>query len=149
MRRVGLAAVACLWLAAPLGAQQERTSRFELTEQFIRETWLYPLRAVNVTVLGEGPVHNPTDDCEIHIGAELKDSTISELCEHRPRAAERLQGRAPFLSGQMAGVLRDSQRPGLCRGGLHPRLAGAPDRRIAAVESGPLHGTPPDAQPSV
>jgi hypothetical protein len=54
MRRLALVAAALLWLAVPIAAQ-EHTNRFELTEQFIRETWLYPLRAMNVTVLGEGP----------------------------------------------------------------------------------------------
>src|SRR5688572_27521587 len=79
MRQAAIAAAGFLWLVTPLGAQQEHTSRFELTEQFIRETWLHPLRTMNVTVLGEGPVHNATDDCEIHIGAELEDATISDF----------------------------------------------------------------------
>jgi hypothetical protein len=65
-------------VAAPLGAQ-EHTDRFELTEQFIRGTWVHPVRAMDVKVLGPGPVHNPTDDCELHIGAELHDPTISDF----------------------------------------------------------------------
>jgi len=77
MRRAGVAAALFLWLLTPLAAQ-EHSSRFELTEQFIRQTWLYPLRAMDVTVLGAGPVHVPNDDCEIHIGAELGDTTISD-----------------------------------------------------------------------
>lgn len=78
MRRAAIAAGVSLFLVVPLGAQ-EHTSRWELTEQFIRTMWLYPVRAMDVRVLGAGPVHNPTDDCEIHIGAELADETISDF----------------------------------------------------------------------
>src|SRR4051794_3241020 len=73
-----VAAVLCLGLAAPLWAQ-EHTSRWELTEQFIRDKWLHPIRAMDVRVLGAGPVHGPVDDCEVHIGAELGDATISDF----------------------------------------------------------------------
>lgn len=77
MRKAALATFA-LWLAVPLEAQ-EHTSRWELTERFIRDLWLHPIRSMNVTVLGPGPVHTPADDCEIHIGAELADQTISDF----------------------------------------------------------------------
>lgn len=50
-----------------------------MTESFIREMWLHPVPAMNVTVLGPGPVHGPGDDCEIHIGAEFEDATISDF----------------------------------------------------------------------
>jgi hypothetical protein len=78
MQRVAAAAAVFLWLAAPLGAQEYR-SRWELTESFMGEMWLHPVRAMNVTVLGPGPVHGPGDDCEIHIGAEFEDATISDF----------------------------------------------------------------------
>ena len=78
MRKPAVAAVVSLCLAAPLSAQ-EHTNRWELTEHFIRNMWLHPIRAMNVTVLGPGPVHTPTDDCEIHIGAALGDTTISDF----------------------------------------------------------------------
>jgi len=41
--------------------------------------WLHPVRDMNVTVLGPGPVHGPEDDCELHIGAELENQTISDF----------------------------------------------------------------------
>jgi hypothetical protein len=78
MRRSAVAAVVSLCAAAPLWAQ-EHTNRWELIEQFIRNVWLHPIRALEVTVLGPGPVHTPMDDCEIHIGAELGDTTISDF----------------------------------------------------------------------
>jgi hypothetical protein len=78
MRTAAIAAALSLWLATPLGAQ-EHTSRWELTESFIRGMWLHPVRAMDVTVLGPGPVHVPETDCEIHIGAELGDATISDF----------------------------------------------------------------------
>jgi hypothetical protein len=77
MRRLALTMIAAL-LAIPLEAQ-EHTSRWELTERFIRDVWLHPVRAVDVKILGPGPVHTPEADCEIHIGAELVDQTISDF----------------------------------------------------------------------
>ena len=71
-------AVASIWMVVPLGAQ-DHESRWELTEQFIRDTWLHPVRTIDVKVLGPGPVHGPSDDCEIHIGVELNDQTISDF----------------------------------------------------------------------
>jgi len=78
MRRLAAAVAVSLWLAAPLVAQ-EHTGRWELTESFIRDMWLHPVRDMNVTVLGPGPVHGPEDDCELHIGAELENQTISDF----------------------------------------------------------------------
>ena len=73
MRRAAPAAVAAVFLCVPAVLEaQQHTNRFELTEQFIREVWLHPVRAMNVKVLGPGPVHTPVNDCEIHIGAELQ-----------------------------------------------------------------------------
>lgn len=71
MRNAAVAAALFVCLPALVEAQQH-TNRFELTEQFIRDTWLHPLRAMDVTVLGPGPVHSEKDDCELHIGAELQ-----------------------------------------------------------------------------
>ena len=78
MRNTAVAAALFVCLPGLLEAQQH-TDRFELTEQFIRDTWVHPVRAMDVKVLGPGPVHNETDDCEIHIGAELHDPTISDF----------------------------------------------------------------------
>src|SRR4029450_5794570 len=78
MQRIATAAAVSLWLVAPLAAQ-EHTSRWELTESFIRDMWLHPVRDGNVPVRGPGPVHGPADDCELHIGAELEDTTISDF----------------------------------------------------------------------
>lgn len=77
-RGAALAAAALVCLPAFVEAQ-EHTNRFEFTEDFIRNTWLHPVRALNVTVLGPGPVHNAENDCEIHIGAELANTTISDF----------------------------------------------------------------------
>jgi hypothetical protein len=76
MRNAAVAAALFVCLPALLEAQQH-TDRFELTEQFIRDTWVHPVRAMDVKVLGPGPVHNEENDCELHIGAELHDPTIN------------------------------------------------------------------------
>jgi hypothetical protein len=62
-----------------LAQQPNHVSRWELTESFIRNVWLHPIRAMDVKLLGAGPVHVPDDDCEVHIGTELKDQTISDF----------------------------------------------------------------------
>src|SRR5207245_2856108 len=54
-------------------------SRFEMTEAFIRNEWRHPVRNLDVTILGAGPVHAAVDDCEIHVGAELADQSISDF----------------------------------------------------------------------
>src|SRR4051812_9119840 len=66
-----VAAAACFCTAASLAAQ-DHTNRFELTEQFIRDIWVHPIQAMDVTLLGPGPVHDETNDCELHIGAEMQ-----------------------------------------------------------------------------
>jgi hypothetical protein len=53
--------------------------RFEMTEPFIRDQWRHPVRSLNVVPQGAGPVHIPADDCEIHVGAELVDQSISDF----------------------------------------------------------------------
>ena len=55
------------------------TSRFEMTEPFIRNQWRHPVRPLDVVPQGAGPVHDPIDDCEIHVGAELVDQSISNF----------------------------------------------------------------------
>jgi hypothetical protein len=54
-------------------------SRFELTESFIRDQWRHPIRAIDVVPQGAGPVHDPVSDCEIHVGAQLVDQSISNF----------------------------------------------------------------------
>ena len=88
---LAMAAVALIWLVVPLRAQ-DHESRWELTEQFIRDTWLHPVCAIDVKVLGPGPVHGPSDDCEIHIGVELKDQTISDFANIVVEPPQCLQG---------------------------------------------------------
>jgi hypothetical protein len=44
MRYAGVAAAVFVCLPTFVDAQQ-RTNRFELTEQFIRDVWLHPVRA--------------------------------------------------------------------------------------------------------
>lgn len=53
--------------------------RFEMTEPFIRDQWRHPVRTLNVIPQGAGPVHIPADDCEIHVGAEHADQSISDF----------------------------------------------------------------------
>ncbi len=66
---------------APAAAQPDpaHTSRFEMTEPFIRNQWRHPVRPLDVVPQGAGPVHDPIDDCEIHVGAELVDQSISDF----------------------------------------------------------------------
>ena len=67
----------------PLAAAQPdpapHVSRFEMTEPFIRNQWRHPVRNLDVVPQGAGPVHIPADDCEIHVGAELVDQSISNF----------------------------------------------------------------------
>ena len=53
--------------------------RFEMTEPFIRDQWRHPVRSLDVVPQGAGPVHIPADDCEIHVGAEHVDQSISDF----------------------------------------------------------------------
>jgi len=84
LRTVLLAAIATCFIGKlPLALAQsnhdEHQSRFELTESFIRDEWRHPIRALGVVPEGTGPVHNPQDDCEVHIGARLLDDSISDF----------------------------------------------------------------------
>lgn len=65
--------------AQPANASHQ--SRWEFTEKFIRDTWLHPIRTLQVTIGGAGPVHDEPNDCEIHVGAELKDQSISDFVD--------------------------------------------------------------------
>jgi hypothetical protein len=60
-----------------LARQPPHVSRWELTEPFVRDVWLHPIRNMDVTIVGAGPVHVPAEDFEIHIGAEFGDATKS------------------------------------------------------------------------
>ena len=55
------------------------SSRWEFTEQFIRAIWLHPIRVLDVNIAGAGPIHGVADDCEIHVGARLKDESVSDF----------------------------------------------------------------------
>lgn len=72
----------CAW-AFSAHAQPPATdthqSRWEFTEQFIRGTWLHPVRVLDVRIAGAGPIHGVGDDCEIHVGARLKDESVSDF----------------------------------------------------------------------
>ena len=75
-------ATACVSTQAPLSLAQsngDHESRFELTEQFIRNQWRHPIREMGVTPEGTGPVHIAEDDCEVHIGSRLQDESISDF----------------------------------------------------------------------
>lgn len=66
-------------IAFPAIAQTSHEKRFELTEPFIRNQWRHPVRNLDVIPQGAGPVHIPADDCEIHVGAQLVDQSISDF----------------------------------------------------------------------
>jgi hypothetical protein len=80
-RTFSLATLFAITLAVVPSATSQDThkSRFEMTEAFIRDQWRHPVRVLNVVPQGAGPVHNPQDDCEIHVGAELVDQSISDF----------------------------------------------------------------------
>lgn len=78
IRRTLYVSITC-WLCSITGLAQAHQSRWEFTEQFIRDTWLHPIRTLDVEIAGAGPVHDPANDCEIHIGAELSDQSISDF----------------------------------------------------------------------
>ncbi len=82
MRLVIMGVLGCLTFASRAYAQppdDNHRSRWEFTEQFIRDTWLHPIRSLNVTIAGAGPIHGAADDCEIHLGAELNDRSVSDF----------------------------------------------------------------------
>ena len=66
MRNTAVATALIVSPPALLEAQEHR-NRFEVTEQFIRDTWVHPVQALDVKVLGPGPVHNEESECELHV----------------------------------------------------------------------------------
>jgi hypothetical protein len=64
---------------ARLAVAQDHESRFEMTESFIRNQWRHPVRSLEVIARGAGPVHGAQEDCEIHVGADLVDQSISDF----------------------------------------------------------------------
>jgi hypothetical protein len=71
--------IAGIPLAAAQPSSATHENRFEMTEPFIRNQWRHPVRSLDVVPQGAGPVHIPADDCEIHVGAELIDQSISNF----------------------------------------------------------------------
>jgi hypothetical protein len=71
--------IAGIPLAAAQPSSASHENRFEMTEPFIRNQWRHPVRSLDVVPQGAGPVHIPADDCEIHVGAELVDQSISNF----------------------------------------------------------------------
>src|SRR5947207_534730 len=65
-------------LALPLAAQTHQ-SRFELSEEFVLSWSDSPVRDVAARLDCAGPVHNPANDCEVHIGAEFVDSSFTDF----------------------------------------------------------------------
>lgn len=76
--RVARASLLILAFTLPAGAQ-EHTARFEMTEAFLRAWARDPVRDLDVKLDCAGPVHNPVNDCEIHVSAELVDPSISDF----------------------------------------------------------------------
>jgi hypothetical protein len=68
-------------VGTPTAHAQDHTSRWEFSEKFIRETWLHPIRTLDVTLLGAATAHDPANDCEIHVGVELEDQTVSDFVD--------------------------------------------------------------------
>jgi len=77
-RLVTFALALLIITVSPLSAQSHE-SRFELTEAFLTDWAHHPVRDVEVKLDCAGPVHPPKDDCEIHIGAQLSDPSISDF----------------------------------------------------------------------
>jgi hypothetical protein len=73
----------CVVVICPLTFAQsnndQHESRFELTEDFVRNQWRHPIREIDVIPEGTGPVHDPEPDCEVHIGSRLKDASVSDF----------------------------------------------------------------------
>jgi hypothetical protein len=72
-----------LWLLAlllpiPLRAQDHQ-SQFEFTEAFLKDWAEHPIRDMAVTLDCAGPVHPAAQDCELHIGSQLTDSSIGDF----------------------------------------------------------------------
>jgi hypothetical protein len=79
MRKLMLFAATVSLLTNPVFAQQEHTSRFELTQDFVTKWSASPVRSADVKVLGAATQHQPADDCEIHVGAEFDDDSFSDF----------------------------------------------------------------------
>jgi hypothetical protein len=77
MRGFIIAVAACLFSLTLLA--QERQSRFELSEDFVRSWAAGPVRDVRARIDCAGPVHPPKNDCEIHIGAAFVDSSFTDF----------------------------------------------------------------------
>jgi hypothetical protein len=74
-------AFAIFWAASPAAHAQtdQHNSRWEFSERFIRDTWLHPIRTLDVKILGAAKAHDAPNDCEIHIGVELQDQSVSDF----------------------------------------------------------------------
>lgn len=77
MRRVSFALL-LVTLALPAAAQNH-TTQFEVSEDFLKAWAHNPVRDVRVTLDCAGPVHDPEDDCELHIGAAFVDPSIGDF----------------------------------------------------------------------
>lgn len=77
MRALVIIVAACL-SAISLFAQ-ERQSRFELSEEFVRSWSTQPVRDVQAKIDCAGPVHTAEKDCEIHIGAAFTDPSFTDF----------------------------------------------------------------------
>jgi hypothetical protein len=77
-RRVTFGIALLIIASSPLSAQSHE-SRFELTEAFLTDWAHHPVRDVEVKLACAGPIHPPQEDCEIHIGAQLSDPSISDF----------------------------------------------------------------------
>jgi hypothetical protein len=67
-----------LAIATTLSAQQHQ-SQFELTEAFVTNWAHHPVQDLEVTLACAGPVHPAATDCELHIGAQVGDPSISDF----------------------------------------------------------------------
>jgi len=68
-----------LFLVPALAAGAPHKTHFELTEAFLKDWAHNPVRDMNVTLDCAGPIHDPPNDCEVHIGAALDDPSISDF----------------------------------------------------------------------
>ncbi len=67
-----------LLIAAHARAQQRHVNAFALSESFINNTWRHSVAEIETVIGCSGPQHPPANDCEIHIGASLTDTSISD-----------------------------------------------------------------------
>jgi hypothetical protein len=93
---------------------QEHESRFEMTAAFLQQ-WKYPVRSLDVVPAGAGPVHAAAIDCEVHIGAALRDPTISDypdvvleppnVCKDRAKSKKAWRAFYEGFTGQQCSAL--------------------------------------------